>query len=343
MIVLKVEPDAHPVLSTATLIYNVVRDMLYQNGFRFAHFDEIVELAVVGVGLGLPQSSIQFVKHSGTFWDSTQWEIAPRPFLDCQSLAYAHALTAWIRGEKKPEWANGLRGDVQAPMKQTLKYLFKTNDSFFGSSVKDQEIANRSQKYWWKLTRSDLPSSSIIALRQLKAAPVDEQQWDTLRHCLRSNNRAVVLQVLEALDRLNISDKSVADELKQLVEDRDDEICAKAMIVTARLRQIDDAAVDVAVQMLNRNQRHVVFAGVSALATLDSIHERDLPIFDRAFVRALQTCDYDFVGMFAACYGRWLENPMEYVRELLQADSPEYLTLAMDAIQNLPAQVIALK
>ncbi|MGB7344790.1 MAG: hypothetical protein WBD20_11275, partial [Pirellulaceae bacterium] len=123
--------DSDPPLVAAALINGVVNDLLYQSEFQLPHFPEWVDLAVVASGLGVLRSGIGFVKKTGLLWDSTQWSAAPRPFLNIPSLAYANAMTAWVRGDTSPAWANDLNGEIKRPMRASLKYLHKTNDSFF--------------------------------------------------------------------------------------------------------------------------------------------------------------------------------------------------------------------
>ena len=60
------------------------------------------------------------MSETGSFWDSTKWEVIPRPFLDPNSLAYATAVAAWARGNANPEWASDLPSIVGRPMKKSL-------------------------------------------------------------------------------------------------------------------------------------------------------------------------------------------------------------------------------
>ena len=54
--------EEDPQLAVATLIHGVVNDMLYQSTFSQPHFPELVELAVIGTGLGVLRSNLMFVK-----------------------------------------------------------------------------------------------------------------------------------------------------------------------------------------------------------------------------------------------------------------------------------------
>ena len=155
--------EEDPQLVVATLIHGVVNDMLYQSTFNQPHFPELVELAVVGTGLGVLRSNLVLVKKVSGFWDSTHWHMAPPPFLNVQSLAYANALAAWSRDEAAPDWMNDLNSEVKRPMKRSLKYLFKTGDSFFNPQQGQHRLSSPDDQ-WWKLMQH---SSSVCKDNQL--------------------------------------------------------------------------------------------------------------------------------------------------------------------------------
>jgi len=53
----------------------------------------------------------------------------------------------------------------------------------------------------------------------------------------------------------------------------------------------------------------------------------------------LKACDYEFAGLFTKGYSRWCENPRQHLEELLH-DSPEFLPIAMEALEQSPQQVV---
>lgn len=316
-------------------------DLLHQHKLGSAHLPEVVDLAVIATGLGVLQSSFEFVKQTGSFWDSTYWDVAPRPFLDCDALAYANAVAAWSRGEKDPAWANEIPAEVKRPMRKSLKYLTKTNDSFLKSA--QTASSQRSQQQWLELASQPLVSTQIIALRHLTIDPsTTDQQESTLLKLLRSSNRAVMLHSISAVQELKLNSEPIADELRFLVESRDDETRAKAVVALARLAQLDEPTIETAGKMIDSPVRYVVFAGLSALSSLESVPDSALRASDRRFVRALQTCDYEFVGHFAAALSRWLEDPQAHVQRLLSDDQPEYLKIATEALQEVQSRSAAL-
>jgi hypothetical protein len=94
--------------------------------------------------------------------------------------------------------------------------------------------------------------------------------------------------------------------------------------------------------MLSSKTKYVVYAGLTALSSLDSVSEQLVPPINRSFIRSLQVCDYEFVGLFAAAFTRWLDDPKEHVERLLRDDSPEYMEIAMEALDNVGEQLVGL-
>ena len=332
-----------PRLTAATLIHHTVGDLLSQHKFGFVHFPEVVELAVVNTGLGTVQNSFSFVKQVGAYWDSTYWDAAPRPFLDSQSRAYANALAAWIRGEQDPIWARGLSADVKRPMFKSLKYLFKTNDSFFDPATSGRHLLTQSQREWLELAAQPSESRQIIAIRQFQ---IDEQlrgpQEKLLLEKLRSASRPLILHSISVIESLKLDTESVAHELNSLLENRDDEIRAKALIAIAKLGKLDEFAIGQAAKMVDDRVKHVVYAGVFALCTLESVPEQVMRATERGFFRALQNCDYEFVGLFVAAFNRWLGDPGAHFERLMQDEEPGYLEIALEALQNIREQSVVL-
>ena len=131
----------------------------------------------------------------------------------------------------------------------------------------------------------------------------------------------------------------LAGQIRTLVDHRDDEIQAKAMCALTTVNRIDSSAIDAAANMIEDDIRHVVFAGVHALTTVDQVPDYVAPSFDRSFVKALKSCDYEFVALFTKGYNRWHDDPKQHLEKLL-CDSPEFLPIALEALDQTPQEVV---
>lgn len=339
--------DSDPAMGLATLINAVVCDLLSQNNFAGAHLPEQVDLAVVGTGLGMIRNGISLVAKHPVYWDSTQWGLFPRPFLDGQSLAYANAIVAWAREDESPKWSNDLPSDLKRPMRKSLKFLLKTNDSFFQPRAK-KFLLTQSQREWWKLATDSSASSQVIAIRHLNSdGKLDDQQESLLIDKLGSANVAITLSAIAAIERMAsqqpaIGSESIVLSLRSLTDHRDDVVCAKSMCVLAKLGGLDEATVETAATMLEAHQKHLTFAGMYALCMQDSVPEEVVPALDRCFVRVLRACDYELIDLIATAYRRLLDDPQSHIEELFQ-NSPEHLPIALETLQKFPQQPVPLR
>lgn len=331
-----------PTLGLASLVDGVVQDLLYHSGYQKPLDPEVVELAVIGVGLGALRNQVDLVAKTNSYWDSTQWNVARRPFLDVQGLAYANALAAWTRGELAPSWMGDMPGALRRPTHASSKFLSKTGDCFYQRNGRNV-FRTQSQDEWWKLVGSPFASTQVNAIRQLE--PTDElsdSRTQLLRAKLGDSNRAIVLHAVGAAERL-MQGTSVSEDLTRmlrvLADHRDDEISAKAMCALARLNALDEICVEIATGMLESARRHLVFSGGYGLATLDQIPEETERTVNKAFRRSLRACDYEMVSLFANAYHRWFEDPVALVQSQLGED-PELLQVALDALgQQHPSGV----
>lgn len=329
-------------LTAACLAHHVVGDWLHQNEFAYAHFPEVVDLATVVTGLGVLQSQISFVNPSPPFWDSTLWTTFPRPFLDGQGMAYAMANAAWCRDDKNPDWAVHLPSEIKRPMLKSLKHLFKSDDTFFHPHPPASRF-DHSQSEWLQLADDKSTTKQIIAIRHLQFNEhLDSPQAMVVTEKLQSHDRSVMLHAISATERMKVKNDVVIDELRLLLEHRDDEVRSKAICSLARFSALDETAITVAARMLDDQHRFVAYAGLVALASLDTIPGPVLPAANRGLFRALQTCDYELVGLFSGAFNRWLDDPKAHYESLLREESPEYLEIALEVLENVREQLIAL-
>lgn len=323
-------------LAVATLIHMTVTDLLYQRQFPLAHFPELVDLAMVVMGLGVASSNISFVENYLPEWDYTLWAHHRRGFLDQRGWSYASALAAWIRGEQHPRWARALRLDIRQPMTKSLRYLFKTGDSFFSSSTLGQPILGQSQDSWLAMAREKSPSRQIIAVRHFQSdSRLADEQHALLAENLRSSNEFIVLNTMWAIEAMKLDSEMVLEELRMQVDHPSEEVRSKAAVTLANLRAVDSKTVDRLANMLGSGVSFVQQSAAFALSSMDSVPDYVLRPMNRGLLRSLQVCDYGLIMHFVNAFNRWFDRPEDYFETLLGEDSPELLEIAMDTLEQI--------
>ena len=321
----------------------MVSDLLHQHQYPYAHFPEFVDVAVVATGLGTLLSNLDFVSNDPTFWDSTQWRMIPRPFLDSHGSAYVNAIAAWTREEKDPQWSEDLEPELKRTMLKSLKFLHKTGDSFFQPKTANVNLLKQSQQKWLETLSAKSISNQIVAVRHLqKDDSVLPELQSAMADKLRSSDEAVLLNAISASEQVFDIGETAVEEMRFLTQHRDHVVRAKAMCALTHIGQLDETTIQTAGDMLGSKMKHVIYAGLTALSSLGSVSDHLIPAINRSFIRSLQVCDYEFVNLFAAAFTKWLDNPKEHVEELLSGDSPEYMEIAMEALDNVGEQLVGL-
>ena len=333
---------SEPQLTAAALIQHLVSDLLHQQKFPYAHFPELVDLAVVMMGLGTLRTQFEFVKRADIFWDSTYWGVFPRPFLDTQALGYAYAMSAWIRNEGDANWFADLPPAVKTPAKKSLKFLTKTGESFFNPDSVDKNLLEQESPKWLTMANDAAVSTQVIAMRHFeKDESETEKQQEIILSKLQSPNETLVAHAITSAESLQLTGEPIVNELNHLIEHRSDEIRAKSMIALTKLGCSDESTVAAATKMIDSNAKHVVFAGMFALSAQPQVDEATLKVVDRGFLSALQTCDYEFIQLYTSAYDRWLESPESHLQQLLSG-AEEYLEIAMESLEAAREQTVSL-
>ena len=325
-------------LTVTTLIHQVVADLLFQNRFPMAHLPELVDLATVACGLGIPLSNYSFVEKNTPDWDFTQWSHRRHGFLIQRALSYSSALAAWVRGEQRPEWAKYLRPDIRHPMNKSLKYLLRTKDSFFGPETVDFKLLDQPQTSWIRIAQEKSASRQIVAIRHMKYEKrLAEEQEQLLLGKLRSSNEFIVQNAIWTIERMEAEEvpQSIVEELRGLMDHSSDEVRSKTAVVLTVLQEIDDRTRDLMTDMVGSNVWFVVHAGVFGLSSLESVPDSVLRPMNKGFRKALQNCDYGVLPHFANAFDRWLDDPEAYFKMLFEEDSPELLGVAMDTLNQV--------
>ena len=288
------------------------------------------------MGLGMPRNELSFVKQSPQHWDMTAWDLVPLPFLNRQCHAYVNALAAWFRGDDNVDWIDAMHPEIVRSTKKALKFLKKTGDSFFAPSTLQTTIASRTPSEWLQLADDKNVTSQIVAMQYLAGSKsFPEGNSDVLVQKLRSRNDAIVMHAVGAAETMDNPEQEIIEELRLLTESPHEGTQSKSTLAVARMQQLDDFCLENATKMVGSNTDFVAYAGLLALSTRESVGDMERNAVDRAFIKYLQTCNYNFVNLCAAAYAQWLPDSQAYVTELLSENQPEYLDIALEAVESV--------
>ena len=323
------EFSCDPRLATAALLQSFIHDLLFQNGLADEVPGEFLDAAVVLCGLGGPRAQIELISDKGSYWDSTHWKFMPSEFLDHESLTYAHALATWCRSGN----ADSLPVELGSA-KGSLKHLNKTGDSFF----QQNKVENDDLEFdtLLDIAANGKESARIVAMKFFHPEhPHLEQQDAAILQNLQHRSNHVMAHAISAAKISQSSNPQVIEELRLLSDNHDPLLRSKAVQAITSLGQLDEFVADNAAKMLSSSTTYVAYSGLVALSQLDGVSEDVLKLADRGFERALHTCNYQFVQIFAATYKKWLSDPTDHLNKLWGQSSPEYLQMATEALASV--------
>ena len=328
-IAVETEFKENPALATAALLQSMVHDLLATNGMTSAVPGEFLDAAVVLCGLGGPRAEVELISEGGSFWDATRWDANPGNFLDQESLAYAHSLAVWCRDGNPDSLPASMR-----TAKGSLKYLTKTNDSFFQQGLVTNDQLGLDT--FVDLAANGKESTRIAAMQFFHSdQSTGDKQAAAILENLRHRNDHVVGHAISAAQSTQTASTDVIEELKALTENRDDRLRSKAVQAVTLMGQLDDHVADNAARMLSSSTNYVTYSGLLALAKSDQVSDDVLKLADRGFERALHSCNYQFIELFAGAYNRWLDDPTAHLKNLWGERSPEYYQMAVEALNAL--------
>ncbi len=310
----------------------MVTDFLAQKNFPLWDSPEVVDITTVATGLGLLLGEFSFVEKNARVGEVTDWEQFRRGFLTQKSLAYTFALAAWIRKDLKPTWTKGMRSDLRGQIKKALRYLDKTNDSFFDIDSASTKLLGQPQENWLQAAASGGNSKQIIAIRQFT---IDEnrtaEQSSILVDKLRSGNESLILNAIWTAEQTKNKSTGVVNELRELLNFPMEDIRAKSLITLAFLGEMDDETVRQAAKMLGSGGKYIEYATAFSLSTLPTVPEDVLLPMNKGMLRALQECDYGLLAHFVTAFDRWVETPEEYFSNVL-SEEEAYLEIVLETL-----------
>ncbi len=121
-----------PIKAVSTLAHELAHEVLL--GRKLIKIEEsdnewLTDLLPVFFGYGLFLANDTVRDSSYSEGSASLFQISRKGYLPSRVFGHALALFAWLRKEDKPDWSRHLRPDARQSLKQSLRYLKKTNDA----------------------------------------------------------------------------------------------------------------------------------------------------------------------------------------------------------------------
>lgn len=315
----------------AALVHELARCRLQQDRVLVGveHDEELlVELSTVLFGYGIFAANVVIQEANEQIGGNFQWWMGRQGHLTARDYGYALALLAWLRGERKPAWQRDLRLDARVSLRQSLRYLYRTDDTLLGRSgqtmygkrsvsalVTDMTEGSdgaRLAALWELRERAERPALLIPPATALLCHP-------------HSQVRA---EAAWAVAAFGADARSAVPELLQRLRDDSAEVRSSAI---AALREVDADPHDVLPAvgaMLGDPHPQVVKEAVLSLHEFGALAEQFVANLLRVLSIALVQCNFELseeallaitnaTDDYGARIAGYFENDAELLRQVL--------------------------
>lgn len=250
--------------------------------------EQMTDLLPVYFGMGIFGANA-VVRESAT---ADFWSIRKQGYLSTRVLGYALALFAWMRGERRPDWAKHLRRDSRAVLEQSLKYLEKTEDSLFTPATAGRSIDPKSVPVVADELIADSDGRKIAALWDLGERGTEASSAvDAVLTMLSHRSPAVRATALSTLTEICGPHAEAERAVLLKLRDAHPEVRSYATSAFAAVATNRDEAIDELTGALTDESSAVVLWAATALATFGREAERSAEALIRPIHRALVRCN----------------------------------------------------
>ena len=317
-----------PLGAIAVLAHEVAHNLLIGRGLLQDDLDAewVTDLLPVYLGLGLFTANATLREKSERHGRYRRWTIRRRGYLNSCMIGYALALFAWVRRERRPEWAAFLRLDAAETMAAGLRYLDATEDSLFGPETchsVDRPTA------WHALLgqiERGSPSTCVAGLWELAQRPHDGredlgQAVSLVRRHLFHRLPAVRAEAARALAALGPAAEPALDDLIPLLTDGNDEVREAAAYALGRLCTQPEKVVPNLMETLD--DRDLVRPAAMAIAGYGPAAQSAVSNLASALLKALVEAEYANVDSLVYAIESTAVDPVAELRQVLAACDAE--------------------
>ena len=313
---------ADPLGMIAVLIHELAHRLLIGRGLLKDDLDAawVTDLLPVYLGLGILTANATLsekTEHQGHHCSCTS---RCRGYLNSGILGYALALFAWVRGERRPEWAKFLRLDVAHALAAGLRYLDASADSLFGPESCRSADHPTSWNALLEQIEGGSASACVAGMWELAQRPRDGHEdlghaVNLVRRHLSHRLPAVRTEAARALAPLGSVAELAVDDLLRLLVDTNDEVRIASAYALGRLCMQPEKVVPNLVDALD--DRDLLRPAAMAIAAYGPAARPAVPNLASALLKALAEAKYDDVDCLVHAIEATAADPLAELRQVL--------------------------
>ena len=280
----------------ATLLHHLSANWFRQqfgNSWSPDELDWYSDLLPVYLGWGIFGANTTVFSRSDRVGELENWQVDRHRVLTSRMFGYGLALFAWGHDEHAPDWHHVLRPDAKIPFQRMLKYLGKTNDSYFQPAAPMPPMQANSKDLRCKLASSS-DSILIATLWEIQRRGLFETDFVApLVTALRHKDPYVRYEALNTLGLGKTLPDSAVQRVAQLMSDPSEQVRAAAVTLMGSLQPTHNHDVHGVGHLLLDTCEIVVQASADAITTLALNDEYLLKNLQKALRKSLVNCNFE--------------------------------------------------
>jgi len=326
---------------TKVLAHELAHERLLGEGRISGEVDDhepLTDLLTTAFGLGICVANATIIEqfHRDNTW--YRWEISRSGYLTAAELGYAHAVLAWLRGERHPKWSKELRLDARSAFHRGLRYLRRTGDSLLSPDNVRQAPSPQSLHSLLDDLRNGTATRRLAALWGLEQLPeVDVEVLAEIRRRIHDRDQDVQCAAITAFGRLADPIEAV-DELFHHMGDPELPIQLAAAAALGSVESIpDDRRAEIEMILRKSREPLVWDAAACRLSRFGTAAESTAPLLIDPLILALNACrDRSIITLIAAIDALTFDTE-RFLKSQLEPRDDELCRQAVAALDDLRA------
>jgi hypothetical protein len=313
---------ADPLGLVAVLAHELAHRLLIDRGLRKDDLDAawVTDLLPVYLGLGIFTANATLgekAEHQGHHCSCTSH---CRGYLNSGILGYALALFAWVRGERRPDWAKFLRLDVAHALAAGLRYLDASKDSLFGPET----CRSADHPTLWSALLEEIEGGSastcVAGMWELAQRPYGSREdleyaVNLVRQHLSHRLPELRAEAARTLAALGSAAEPAVDDLLRLLVDTNSDVRMASVYTLGRLCMQPENVVPNLVDAIDDSD--LLRSAVTAIAAYGPAARPAVPRLTSALLTAMAKTEYDNVDCLVHAIEATSADPAAEFRHVL--------------------------
>jgi hypothetical protein len=259
-----------PMMLVATVAHELAHSILLGEGLLTAEdadHEFVTDLLPIVCGMGIFPANAAIILENHQMMQGSWQSVGKAGYLPARMFGYGLALFAWLRNERRPDWARYLQGDSRSVLSAGLRYLHKTGDCLCQPPDKGHGQPPRNLRERLASESSGVYLSALWELRRPGRDGLTDDDWNVLVKGLDRRDPLLVGETALAIAALQRTDRAVVERCLNGLQKHweNSSLCSAVALTLGAGRDQLELVVDELSRLLEHDAQRVVVAALTSL------------------------------------------------------------------------------